>query len=201
MDFQAAIRPHAAPARPPCDLLRQSGGVGEESMPGEHGGEWFGGSLGPANPQPGRREPQPSLAHVMPLCDGSNSSAARDGSLTRQAVASVSFVCGSCGTSRCARSSQRRAAAMSPAAWAAMPRSNALRASATTAASDAVSRAPIDQSPAARAAFSCAAAVASGAGGSAARSALASCIPCATARSVQRLASSISCSPASLRAR
>ncbi len=128
--------------------------------------------------------------------------AARSGSIPSTTVASVNFVFGSWGTNRCARSSQRSAVAVSSAVSAATPRSMAARASSTTADSGPRSAAGMDQAPAAPEAFSYKDdPPGSGAGGSAARSALASCIPCAIARSVQRLASSIFCSPPSPRAR
>ncbi len=68
MDFQNAIRPYAAPPRPARDLLRQFGGIGEESMAGENGGKRFGGSVGPGNAQPGCRKSQPGLPYVVPFC-------------------------------------------------------------------------------------------------------------------------------------
>ena len=132
-----------------------------------------------------------------------NRVAARAGSVLRQALARISAVTGSWGSSRCARSSQRRADAGSRAASAALPRSTALRARAMTVWSAPSSRNGMDQLPAARTALFRASAVASVScrGGKPARSILASCRPCATARSVQRRASSMFCSPARLRAR
>ena len=90
---------------------------------------------------------------------------------------------------------------LSFAVSAATPRSMAARASSTTADSGPPLAAGMDQSPAAREASSYKDDSSGSAGGSAARSALASRIPWAIARSVQRLASSIFCSSPSLRAR